>query len=202
MSSYKLTYFNFTGLGEPVRFMLSYGGVDFEDIRITEEEWPVYKPKMPMKQLPVLEIDGKKYHQSLSICRFLAKKFNVYGSDDYEALEIDAAVDTTDDLRQEMVKFFWNPDPEQAAKVKPESMKKMSEYLAKFESILEDNGGYFVGNKLTWADIFFASLNDYLSAMAGKNVTADHPNLNNLVSKVYNLPGVKSYLDKRPKTKF
>lgn len=54
---------------------------------------------MPMERLPVLEIDGKKYHQSLALCRFLAKKSNVYGSDDYEALEIDAAVDSINDFR-------------------------------------------------------------------------------------------------------
>lgn len=54
---------------------------------------------MPMEKVPVLEIDGKKYHQSLSICRYIAKKCNAYGSNDLEALEIDAAVDSIDDLR-------------------------------------------------------------------------------------------------------
>lgn len=55
---------------------------------------------MPMGQIPVLEIDGKQYHQSKAIGRFLAKKANLYGSDDYEAMEIDATVDSMDDIRQ------------------------------------------------------------------------------------------------------
>lgn len=55
---------------------------------------------MPMGQIPVLEIDGKQYHQSRAIGRFLAKKGNLYGSNDFEALEIDATVDSMDDLRQ------------------------------------------------------------------------------------------------------
>lgn len=43
MPDYKLTYFNITGLGEPIRFMLSYGNLDFEDNRISNENWPKIK---------------------------------------------------------------------------------------------------------------------------------------------------------------
>lgn len=55
---------------------------------------------MPMGQMPVLEVDGKQYHQSKAIARFVAKKGNLYGSNELEAMEIDATVDTIDDLRQ------------------------------------------------------------------------------------------------------
>lgn len=54
---------------------------------------------MPMGQMPVLEIDGKKYGQSMAILRYLAKKCNLYGKDDIEALEIDGAADSISDLR-------------------------------------------------------------------------------------------------------
>jgi len=55
---------------------------------------------MPMGQMPVLEIDGKQYHQSRAIGRFIAKKGNLYGSNDLEALEIDATIDSMDDVRR------------------------------------------------------------------------------------------------------
>jgi hypothetical protein len=42
--TYKLTYFNVKALGEPIRFLLSYGGIEFEDHRIEKEEWPQLKP--------------------------------------------------------------------------------------------------------------------------------------------------------------
>lgn len=55
---------------------------------------------MPMGQMPVLEFDGKKIHQSVSICRFLAKKVGLDGKTDFENFEIDSIVDTLTDFRQ------------------------------------------------------------------------------------------------------
>jgi len=59
----------------------------------------LYIADVPMGQVPVLEIDGKQYHQSRAIGRFIAKKGNLYGSDDFEAMEIDATIDSMDDIR-------------------------------------------------------------------------------------------------------
>lgn len=42
--AYKVTYFDITALGEPIRFLLSYGGIEFEDNRIQKENWPALKP--------------------------------------------------------------------------------------------------------------------------------------------------------------
>jgi glutathione S-transferase len=54
----------------------------------------------PFGKAPILEIDGKQTHQSAAICRYLAKQFGLNGSNDWEALEIDAIVDTLTDFRQ------------------------------------------------------------------------------------------------------
>lgn len=52
-----------------------------------------------MAQLPVLEVDGKLYHQSTAIVRFLAKTFNLNGKDEFEDIQIDIAYETISDLR-------------------------------------------------------------------------------------------------------
>lgn len=44
MTTYKLSYFNFTARAEPIRFLLSYLNIDFEDIRFEIEQWPSIKP--------------------------------------------------------------------------------------------------------------------------------------------------------------
>lgn len=43
MPVYKLSYFNLKALAEPIRFLLSYGNIPFEDNRIEREDWPKIK---------------------------------------------------------------------------------------------------------------------------------------------------------------
>lgn len=74
MPSYKLSYFSVKALGEPIRFLLSYGGEDFQDVRFEKEDWLNLKPNYPFGQVPVLEVDGKVAHQSIAIARYLAKQ--------------------------------------------------------------------------------------------------------------------------------
>lgn len=54
---------------------------------------------MPMGQMPVLEVDGKRAHQSLAMNRYLAKVVGLNGANAWEDMEIDIAVDTINDLR-------------------------------------------------------------------------------------------------------
>lgn len=42
--TYKLTYFNVQASAEPTRMLLSYGGIEFEDVRIGWDEWQALKP--------------------------------------------------------------------------------------------------------------------------------------------------------------
>ena len=44
MPEYKIFYFPFRALAEGARLLLAYGQEGFEDVRITNEEWPSYKP--------------------------------------------------------------------------------------------------------------------------------------------------------------
>jgi prostaglandin-H2 D-isomerase / glutathione transferase len=54
---------------------------------------------MPMGQMPVLEVDGKRVHQSVAMSRYLAKLVKLNGADDWEDLQIDTVVDTVNDFR-------------------------------------------------------------------------------------------------------
>ncbi|XP_051171628.1 glutathione S-transferase-like [Leptopilina boulardi] len=200
--SYKLYYFNITGLGEPVRFILSYGGVKFEDIRLTFDDWPKMKSEMPMGQMPVLEIDGKKYNQSKSICRYLAKKFNLYGANDLEALEIDAAADDIDDMRIPLSHYYWEKDPNFKAVMKEKAMEKYEKTMKLFEEKVKKNGGFFVGGKMSWADLLYCAFCDYLSMVLGHDINKNYPAMQKLRQTVVNHPSIKAYIEKRPKTDF
>lgn len=43
MPEFKVIYFNVKALAEPMRFLLSYGNIEFEDVRIEKEDWPALK---------------------------------------------------------------------------------------------------------------------------------------------------------------
>lgn len=43
MATPKLTYFNTKGLGEGIRYLFAYAGVDFIDNRIEKANWPALK---------------------------------------------------------------------------------------------------------------------------------------------------------------
>lgn len=199
MSTYKLTYFNLTGLAEPIRYLLHQSGIKFEDNLISFEEWPKLKPQTPLGQVPVLEIDGKVYHQSKAISRLIAKRNNLYGSNDVEAYEIDAIVDTIDDLRTIFSRYHWEQDDTYKAKLKADLETKRPAVLQKLEEQVKKNGGYFVGGKLSWADLMYAAQSELMSNILGSDLNADFPELKKLVDKVRSLPNIKAYLSKRAK---
>ena len=185
--AYKLTYFPVKALGEAIRFLLSYGNIEFEDFRFKQENWPELKPTMPFGQTPVLEFNGIKAYQSIAICRYLAKQVKLAGNNDLEDLEIDAMVDTLVDFRIKITTYGIEEDP----KIKEKLGKILFEetlpfYLSRFEAIAKANNGHLATGKLTWADICFVSLLDWLDFRVGRKIIENCPNLVKLEKKVLN----------------
>ncbi|XP_076656911.1 glutathione S-transferase-like [Halictus rubicundus] len=202
MPTYKLTYFPITALGEPIRLLLSYGGVKFEDHRIKSKDWPQIKSEMPFGQVPVLEIDGKKINQSVAICRYLAKQFGLAGKNDREALEIDVAVDTITDVRTKIGAFAYETNEVVKAEKLKVAKEQVPYYLERLDAQVKKNGGYFVGGALTWADIFFVGLLEYLNFMMDSDIIENYENLKQLNEKVLKVPAIKSWVEKAPKSEW
>ena len=117
MSDIKLVYFNLRGRAEAARFTLAQAGVDYEDVRVTREEWVKLKPGkkrvLPSKrktfrhinfleytfgQLPGLEYKGEKIGQSMAITRFLGREFGLAGKDNWTQAKVDEVIDSVSDL--------------------------------------------------------------------------------------------------------
>uniref|UniRef100_A0A182FM24 glutathione transferase n=2 Tax=Anopheles albimanus TaxID=7167 RepID=A0A182FM24_ANOAL len=201
MPDYKVYYFNVKALGEPLRFLLSYGNLPFDDVRITREEWPALKPTMPMGQMPVLEVDGKKVHQSVAMSRYLAKQVGLAGADDWENLMIDTVVDTVNDFRLKIAVVSYEPDDDiKEKKLVTLNNEVIPFYLEKLDDIARENGGYLANSKLSWADVYFAAILDYLNYMTKTDLVANHPNLAKVVDNVTSIESIRNWIDKRPKT--
>ncbi|CAH1117413.1 unnamed protein product [Phaedon cochleariae] len=199
--AYKLTYFNVTSLGEPIRFLLNYGNLEFEDVRIDMEQWPTIKPTMPFGQMPILEHNGKVAHQSIPIARYVAKQVKLNGKNDWEDLEIDSAVETVNDLRAKLAVYHHEKDEAvKEAKAGPLFNEILPYYLEKLEAQVKLNNGYLACGRLTWADMYFVGILNYLNFMALKDIIADSPSLVSVKEHVLALPSIKAWIEKRPKT--
>ncbi|CAK9795445.1 Glutathione S-transferase [Anthophora quadrimaculata] len=200
MPTYKLTYFPVAALGEPIRFLFNYAGIPFEDDRFNRDDWPKIKPTTPFGQVPVLEVDGKKVAQSVAISRYLAKKCGLAGKDDWEALEIDSTVDTIHDIRSKLGAYHYETNEEAKAAKEKLAKEVVPFYLERLDAQVKNNGGYFVGGALSWADLTFVALLDYLNFMWKSDLIEKYDNLKQLKEKVLSLPAIKSWVEKRPKT--
>ncbi|KAJ3663478.1 hypothetical protein Zmor_007736 [Zophobas morio] len=198
---YKLTYFDVGGTAEVSRYLFSYGGIEFEDVRIKRENWAQLKDKTPFGALPTLEHNGKVVGQSVAIARYLAKKVKLVGDDDWENLEIDAIVDTINDIRLKVFPIFMEKD-EAKKKALIETLKNdtFGFYLPRLEAEVQKNKGYLVLGRLTWADFYFTTLSPMFDLITGEDVLASYPNLKGVKEKVNALPVIKKWIEIRPKS--
>ncbi|CAF0927038.1 unnamed protein product [Rotaria sordida] len=205
MSTYKLIYFNGRGRAEVSRLIFAAAGQKYDDVRYERNEWPAHKSEMPLGQMPVLEVDGTKLPQSLTIARFLAKQFQLAGKDNLEQAKVDAVADTLSDL----VSKYGPIRFEQDATKKEELTKKflaeeLPKHLQNLETLgkLYGNGGpFFVGNYLTWADLYFYDILETL-LYANENCLNNYAWLKQNRAEVEKQPKVAEYLKNRPKTEF
>ncbi|KAG8283973.1 hypothetical protein J6590_003664 [Homalodisca vitripennis] len=195
----KLIYFPIKGLGEPIRFMLAYLGKDYEDYRCRWAVWvSEIKPNTPWGKIPVLEIDGQRVTQNIPIVRYLGKEAGLGGKDNWEDLRIDEIINVIDDLRAELAKYNYERDENRRAAVKvPLFNEIVPFYMKKLDTHIKENNGYLANGKLSWADLYFAAVSDYLSYMYESDITVGYPNVSALKERVYALPQIKAWVEKR-----
>jgi glutathione S-transferase len=75
----------------------------------------------------------------------------------------------------------------------------LPKFLSKFNELKGQNqGGFLIGRKLTWADIFIADKIDRLTQAEGLDVLDKYPHLLKFRDNVLSHPNLKSYVDQRP----
>ena len=90
MPKYTLHYFAGNGRAVVARAILSYVKADWTNDLINREDWPKLKQSglCEFEQVPVLEVDGKKYCESQAINLYLAETFDLLGKDAEENYQI------------------------------------------------------------------------------------------------------------------
>ena len=205
MSTYKLHYFNFRGRGEVARLVFAAAGQKFDDVRFERQQWPTLKSQMPLGQVPVLEVDGVKIPQSVSIARFLAKQFHLAGKDNLEQAKVDAVADTISDVIIAFGPSQREQDPtkkqELREKFRTEELPKQLHNLQVLGQLYGNGGPFFVGNNLTWADLFFYDVGESMLQVDG-NCLDKYAWLKQNRAEVEKNAKVAEYLKSRPKTDY
>ena len=98
----KLVYFNLMGRAQPIRFLLAHKGIQFEDVRLSFEEWNAAKAAGTYTavggSLPsFITDDGVKYNQGRAILEMLAMQNGVYPTTPKELYEYNWYFETLKD---------------------------------------------------------------------------------------------------------
>ena len=155
MADYKLTYFDFPGgRGEPIRIAFHAAGIEFDDHRISFEEFMQTRESMRFNCAPVLHVDGVEVTQSNAMLRFVGKHAGLYPENSLQALYCDEAMDAVEDLLHQIVHTFGLEGEELESAREKLKNGWLTIFIKGLSEILERGGGeYFADNRLTVADL-------------------------------------------------
>ena len=171
-----LIYFNFPfWRAEVARIALHYGGIDFNDIRISSDEFQQVKThgklnngiKIPFHQLPCLVVDDIPISQTAGIARFCGKLSELYPmNDNIIAARIDQFIDMASDITS--IISFTKPNLRDKTFV-----NEISRKLFILNKSIPENNSFIVDNKISICDIAIWSLICWLTGKKVEGIPAN-----------------------------
>jgi len=154
MTQLKLTYFDIDGgRAEPIRLILHWANIKFEDYRFPYSDFAEVRKNMPFGQVPCMEIDNQIITQTDALIRHFGKKAGLYPQDDYIALLCDEVMNVIEDATNKVVATFGlEGEVLEKARTKLAS-GPLTMYLKWLENRMQKQGGTFYnGDKISIAD--------------------------------------------------
>merc|ERR1711963_149246 len=197
----ELTYFDIRGRGEVTRMLFYAAGRKFVDTRVDfATQWPgTLKAEMPFGLLPILNVSGHIYSQSIAIQNFVARETDMYGRSSRDQLMIDQISYAKEDLFVYEEKFLAEPDLVKKAQLNATLQAKYPIYLGNFAKFIRansDNSGFVIGKQLSAADITIHEATQTIS-QTNPAMLDKYPDIKTLRAKVANSKGLKQYLATR-----
>ncbi|XP_022805250.1 glutathione S-transferase 1-like [Stylophora pistillata] len=209
MAGYQLYYFDSRGRAEIIRLSFVAANIEYEDVRLTREQWAKEKEtgRPPLGQAPFLVTpDGKVLGQSQAIMKYVCRIGGLSPTESFDEAIADMIVGGVEDFFQSLLKIHMEKDEAKKMELLKEFFEEtLPSRLPKYENILKANNegkGFFVGDKLTYADIIFFDLMNLLEkgeptapkALEKFPLLAAHHN------RVLDVPEIKKWVETRPKT--
>jgi glutathione S-transferase len=201
-SKFKYTCFNSRALNE-ARLIFAYARVPFEEDLFIRDSWAEEKSNYPWGQLPVLEVNGEFLSQSKAIVRYLGKKYDLAGEDDFESAKCDEMIEAMADLQKVAFPPLHEQDPAKKEQlINTLQTETFPKYLSEWDKMLKQNGKFLVGKKMSYADISIASYLQVLNDLFGGELLDKYDALKSHNAMVFDAPGIKEWVDGRPKTQY
>jgi len=199
-SKLSIKYFDIQGPAEPSRLALAIGGVPFEDVRVTFDEFKAMKSSLPSGQLPLLEADGEVLTQSMAMANYCAKLAGLWPEDALAQARCDQVIQIVlQDIRERAIAPTMSrelTDEDKAAKRQQLAETTLPEKLAYLESLMAPSG-FFVGAGMTVADLHVYVLLNWLGmeTLDGvpKTVVTQHEKLAAFVRRMDAVPAVAEW---------
>lgn len=205
-SSVKLYYFPLKGRGLPCRIALIHAGIEFEDIRLSFEEFKKNNPS-PTKCMPVLDIDGKLLTETAAIIDYAAAIGNFKPSDPLEAARVAEVYGLLSDCGKTLGESIKATSEKKLELRKKWLTEEAPKYFGYMEVLLTNNGnnGHFAGRKLTGADIFaYSQIAWIVSGVLDHiptDILKDYPRMQKMMETIEEEPSVKKALEREEAAK-
>ena len=190
----RLHYFKGRGRAETTRWMLAANGIEFENVVIETPQALAdlrASGKLPFDQVPLLEIDRLNLSQSSAMIRYLARKGDLYGDTDHDALWCDMIAGAAADFVEPAMQAAFQPTRGAAE----ETLKaRFAKFAPRFEACLNRQGsGFCAARRLSFADIVLVeALSAYLDWLP--DILKQTPLMAALYGRVTAIPAVAAYL--------
>jgi len=193
-----LGYWELRGLAAPIRYMLHYLGVEFEDKQygmgtppnFNKDQWDAVKNKLNLEfpNLPYY-IDGDlAITESSAIMNHLARKHGLAGSCEKDYLRLDVAIGVMQDIGRDFAMMCYSPDFE---KRKVDYIANLPGKVEKLSKLL-GQGSYILGDKIACMDFVLLEILERLTLLV-PDCLAKHANLTKFHARMLALPGVAKY---------
>jgi len=201
MATLRFTYFDLKGSrGQVARLAFDLASVDFEDVRLTFQDFMATKDQYPFGALPILEVDGQVIAQSNGINRYVGKRTDLYPSDPLQAAFCDEIMSAVEDITTKVGRTIFMNDEDEKKKAR-EALAEgpIPFFLKRIAARLEKRGGdYFADNRLTVADlkvfVWVRSLNAGILDHVPSDLVAKHaPALASHHDRVWALPKIQAH---------
>ncbi len=190
----QIAYFDIRGRVEAIRLLLEEVGAEYEDWRVTDEEWIELRPTTPFGQLPRYRDGELEIFQAFAICSHLARVHGLDGRSEAQRTRCEVVLEAIRDVYLPIGPLIWSPDFENERRrfvsgALPERLQALERFLLAESAEPE----FWAGDSLTLADFRGFTLLDDMQGLFPRSLDAT-PALAAMKDRFAARPRIAAYL--------